>query len=466
LSDVQVVFGYQETFVDLLVLIHAPDFEVSPKWGVLKVPFTGDSSKCEFSLTPKKLGTRRIEVELLQVADRRGYTYFTTQVVEKGKQVGQATASKIESTSNRDLLRRGLTRAVIYVEWQRGAGLNYQVLNPARGSVEPEPAGLSAGNFTLEQAREWVAQQGSIIKDYLRQDYETEADLRGALSNIAAIGHGLFQQLVPKEIVQLAKDWPPGSVIAIDTNESWIPWELIHDDADGDFWGERFQIVRIPRVPPGSEEEVALIVPAPAVTPECLEIQKIVSVVGDEIMVGNEVGNYSVERTFGEASRYVTDIVQGTFDELQVALRDAEVVHFTCHGRTQPIYHLSYGPGPGRRLLIPQVDQLPIKPGAMIFANACASNQPELLLNEFQSFGWHFFVCGARPYIGTLGPVPIKHAITFAECFYKHFITEGLPAGLALRQAKRDVRKQYRNPFWLFYCLYGPASACMRLRPI
>jgi hypothetical protein len=87
----------------------------------------------------------------------------------------------------------------------------------------------------------------------------------------------------------------------------------------------------------------------------------------------------------------------------------------------------------------------------------------ELVLRDFESFGFSFYVRGARPFIGTLGPVPVKHAILLAHRFYEWFLLRGAPAGQALQHAKSDVLKELNNPFALFYCLYGPASVCRSL---
>jgi hypothetical protein len=156
----------------------------------------------------------------------------------------------------------------------------------------------------------------------------------------------------------------------------------------------------------------------------------------------------------------VEELRESTLDSLREHVKNADIVHFTCHGRSQPVYHLSLGPGPARRLLPKQVEMLELKPGAVVFANACASDKMELLLREFESFGFNFYARGARPFIGTLGPVPVTHAIALAHRFYEWFIVRGAPAGQALQQAKFEITKELNNPFALFYCLYGPASAC------
>jgi hypothetical protein len=50
-------------------------------------------------------------------------------------------------------------------------------------------------------------------------------------------------------------------------------------------------------------------------------------------------------------------------------------------------------------------------------------------------------------------------AMRFVQLLYAEFINEGLNAGDVLAKAKRDATRELKRPSWLFYCLYGPASA-------
>ncbi len=71
-------------------------------------------------------------------------------------------------------------------------------------------------------------------------------------------------------------------------------------------------------------------------------------------------------------------------------------------------------------------------------------------------------MAGARPFIGTLGPVPEEEAIGFSELFYQGFAVQGLSAGQAIRRARQQAKNQFRVPIWLFYSLYGNASVTRR----
>lgn len=461
---VSLEFEEGEERVRLVALVRSPGFHVKPDYGIMEVPLDGPSSEVEFTLTPRDLGEQNVEVTLLRDTEPVGHTCLNVNVVAQGHASGQANASVLDGTSNRDLLRLGETRALVWVEWREDGRLAYRVRDPTARAEELAEVGVSPGAVPRAQVAGWAGQQGEIIKGYLKEDYATAGELEGALAGIASIGHELFKQLAPPELAELAQGWEPGSIIAVDSNEGWVPWELLSDSPTGPLWGERFQLIRVPRVPSGPALNLARVVDVGACASPYDVVGKIASVVGDGIERGDRPGEYSARRTFGRAAPLVSELIEAEYPEFFGQVSDADIVHFTCHGRGTP-YHLSLGPSAGKRLLIGQVETLRLKPGVVIFANACSSSQPELFLSEFQNFGWSFYLRGARPFIGTLGPVPTRHAITFAQHFYERFIVKGLPAGRALREAKRAVAKEFRNPFYLFYCLYGPASVRRRIHP-
>jgi CHAT domain-containing protein len=80
------------------------------------------------------------------------------------------------------------------------------------------------------------------------------------------------------------------------------------------------------------------------------------------------------------------------------------------------------------------------------------------LLAEFESLGFEFYRIGARPFIGTLAPVPERHANKLASRYYHWLIDQRMTAIQALRNAKADVAADGGIPFWLFYCYYGTAD--------
>ena len=76
---------------------------------------------------------------------------------------------------------------------------------------------------------------------------------------------------------------------------------------------------------------------------------------------------------------------------------------------------------------------------------------------DFSSFGWEFYRQGADVFIGTLGIVPAKYAVSFAKNVYKELLRKDVKLttiGQAVAKAK-EVAATEHNLFWLLYCIYG-----------
>ncbi len=447
----------------LLAVVRAAGWSVEPPFASLPVPLNAPSPEIQFTLTPHDPGAQIVEVSFFRDAERVGYYCLTTNVVSWALTKGRADVHTIDTPQNRDLQRRGITRAVVGVNWGKDGTLDYTFLDPANPSAVPQPVGSSPQAVPRGDVARWTGKQGEIIKSFVEHDLATEADLAGAISSLVAVGCTLFDQLGTDPLRAAIRSLPDNAIVAIESNESWIPWELLADSPDGPLWGERLQIVRAPRLL--ASEDAAELDDAPAIddAPGAAPVQRILSVVGDGIRQGAGAGLYQGAAMFGAPAAIVSEVVEGTAADVKAGAADADLVHFTCHGYSEPYYYLSLGPGAGRRLLTAQVKQLQLKPGAVVFANACSSDRAQLWLTELESLGWNFYLQGARPFIGTLGPVPVKHAVELAKEFYFWFLSRGLPAGQAMRTARAEIRRRSNNPFFLFYSLYGPASISRRL---
>jgi hypothetical protein len=458
-SPLELTFAGGEREIALLVVVHASDCEVTPPYHTLRVPRNAASDWAEFVIVPRSLGPVTIDVSLIHGVERVGYACVDVTVVGEGEPAGTAPPWPVEAITDDAISGQGGARAVIQVDWQKNGFLVYNVIDPAVAGT-PSPAGTSPEAFPRENVAAWVSQQNEIIRDYLKEDYATDADLRGAMASLRGIGATLFDQLIPPELAEVVRRWPAGSIVYIESNEGWLPWELIAPSADHPFWGQHFQLVRMPRMPDGS---VSIL---PAVRAAGLDkirasTVRITAIVGDHIDRGPRPA-FNPADTFGVSGQLVREVVNATFEDMNDAICDADVVHFTCHGRYSGTYYLSLGETTGRRLVIGQVPSLNLRPNALVFANACASDRSELLLSELQNFGWKFYSHGARPFIGTLGPIPARQAIRFAELFYHWFIGKGFPVGRAMQQAREAAMSEVRNPFWLFYAVYGSATAVWR----
>jgi CHAT domain len=446
--------------IALTVLVYSTGFQVSPRHLAVHLTSQSKSTSCAFQLTGIAAGRQLIEIEVMRGAEQLAYlTLFASVEQESG-----APSSPVLVTECTPSLECADSRAMIEVDWQPGIGAAFSLWDAAKSGEGPKPIGSSLQGLSLTEIAKWSTAYSSSLREYITYAYKTDQELDAARYAISSIGSELFDMVIPKDLANAVRTWPAGSIIGIWTNEQWIPWELLCHDVQLGVWSEHFQIVRLPRIPKGLDESDLSNLKARDPF-ETVEISSAISAVGDGIPLGNLKGLFSVKRTFPKGCA-VTDLQEPAINSLIAGAANADILHLTCHGRHDQNggFYLSLGPDLLKRFLPEHVKTMTLKPGAMVFANACSSGEPNLHLGEFVNFGWRFYRSGARPFIGTLGPVPVEAAIDLAERFYYYFLVEQRTAGMALRAAKQEVSRRHRNPFGMLYCLYGQASIRREIR--
>jgi len=441
-APVVVPFADGQETTKLLVLVRARGFNVSPDYAELQVPRKGQSDTATFCLRAREKGEQAIEVKFLSGTAEIGHCCVVSRVTTDVSG-GEAATTVLTRITDESLQLQSDAQAYLRVKTQ-GTRLEWTFI---KADAQPESLGHSPASFGPQEISQWCTTQAPLIRRMLENDLSAD-DLAGVLARLAAIGHKLFAQIAPPLLSTKLAELRDDSIVVVDSDADWIPWELLASDPRGELWGERYVLARAPVVaaPPNA------VISPPGMISSTLNHALLV--VGDNIAQPQNLAR----RTFGEMEKRAVPLIESTWLRLCSEVEGKDIVHFACHGRSDPNYYLSYGSGVGRRLEPNQVHALGLKWGATVFANACRSGTAELLLADFQSFGREFYYAGARPFIGTLGPVPEREAIDFAALFYRQFAFAGLPAGQAMRQARREAAKQFKKPIWLFYCLYGNPS--------
>lgn len=270
-----------------------------------------------------------------------------------------------------------------------------------------------------------------------------------------------------RSLLQLIDSWPDNSVISIESDEYWLPWELIHDGTE--FWGNRFILARKPGIP-----GLACFEPVQhrQIVNDRTRLSRIVNVVGGGLRANIDRKRL---RNLFSVNGVTVDIRTPPnlfVSHVAEAARGADIVHFTCHGHLDPVPCLrlgQYGPTHKRYnqatcLTMQAVRRFDHLSHAIVFANACFSGTPVDYMGRVRSFGWAFYVQGVDAFIGTLGEVPIVEGMSFAEHFYEALINKQTTVGEALRYAK--MAEAYQNPFWLLYCLYGDPFARKKVEAV
>jgi len=445
---IRIEFPRNKDQVELLVTVRAPGFFLAVDRMIMSVSRDGASDTAVFHLRARTAGQQAIDIKFMLGAAIVGHCCVVTHVTTEPRR-GEAAAIVLDPIDPDTLQLHESAQAVLRVSTLPDRKLEWSIVTPDGGF---QPLGNSERPFDLQEASRCAEQQGPLIRSILK-DRLSPTDMAGVRAQLSAHGHRLYAQIAPPTLAVTLNELDENALVVVDSDADWIPWELLACGPTEKLWADRFILVRAPVMTKPASAKVAQPAPLPRA------IDRALLIIGDKVAEPKRIAH----RTFGTmAKRAEPALIEGDWNELCDRVRGRDIVHFTCHGRRAPTYHLSYKPGVGGQLVPGQAHALGLKWGAVVFANACNSGEPELFLSEFQSFGREFYYAGARPFIGTLGPIPEEEAIEFAGLFYEQFALAGLPAGQALRRAKEEAAKRFDRPIWLFYCLYGNPSVVRR----
>jgi hypothetical protein len=301
----------------------------------------------------------------------------------------------------------------------------------------------------------------------LAADGDVDAGPERVLREIAAMGEGLFELLMPTELQQIywdeikpLREQGVIKTLLITSDEPWIPWELVKpyqwDDvtdtekSDG-FLAETLTLSRwLAGRGPGAGlavEQVTLVMPdldLAFVQEEKkffdgLAVRRNIQVTGPlqrrlEVTdlfrsAGYQVLHFATHGSFNSADA----------DQSQLSLQDGDLAPGDLVGSD-----LS-----GIRRARP-----------LVFLNACHSGQVALGLTGLG--GWAdklFREAKVSAFVGTLWEVNDELAAEFAKHFYDGLAGD-LPLGAALKAARIHVQQLApSNPTWLAYALYGDPNA-------
>ena len=400
-----------------------------------------------FELVPKVIGEQAIDIKFMSGTSTIGHCCVITHVTAD-RRIGEAVAVVLDPLEAEALQLQGSAQAVLRVKSVDGT-LHWSLITPGQGL---RSIGQSPNKIGTEEIGHWVEQQGPLIKEMLEQELSTD-DQKAIQAQLSGLGNGLYKQVAPEALAGELDKLQENALVVVDSDADWVPWELLASSPTEALWGQRFVLVRAPVATRPPNATIA----APTALSKGLDRALIVA--GDKVRKQKDLARL----TFGGmAQRGEPPLIEGDWTKLLDAVRDKDVVHINCHGRSKPRYHLSFRDGIAGRLYPEQAHQLGLKWGTVVFANACSSAATQLHLADFAGFGREFYYAGARPFIGTLAPVPEDDAIEFARLFYEQFALAGLPAGHALRRAKEESAKRLKRPTWIFYCLYGNPSVVRR----
>lgn len=451
------------------VRLVAPDFsEQTGIWErAITVYSNRDSQPAVFLLSSDKPGRKRITIDFYHKGRMLASTHFDSEVVTGATQRSGSAATLGESLEMGEFAANPPPPADLELRVARAVESNVLsfVINSSLPDVplRSQPAGQIKLNSKDPQA--FFSDRLQRLTDLARALPAAEVDQR-LIREVESLGEGLFEQLLPPELQQIYWDQIKPLVdqgriksLLINSDEPWIPWELIKpyrwNDADdseqsGPFLVEQFTLSRwLARPLPGGVDikQATLVMPEvdlPYVQEErdyftSLAQQHALQIQGP-LQLRNDV--IDCMRTGGfQLLHFAT---HGTYNA-----QDAERSELYLGDQNLTPADLAGGDLRGLRAARP-----------LVFLNACDSGKAGLDLTGIGGWAHKFFADGrATAFIGTLWEVSDDLAADFSCSFYRG-LEEGKTLGEALRAARLQIRAQEPgNPTWLAYALYGDPNA-------
>jgi len=331
------------------------------------------------------------------------------------------------------------------------------------GQVIPSsPPTLRLSTVQIDAQQQADLQQAIFAAAQIAQQLAALATIQtgrstGAMKALERLGRMMFSQLLPPDLQAELRRLPPGTPLVLSTNDTQLPWELLHDD-------QHFLALHLA---PSRQLLTATAARRNLLHPHerlhCLligdpngdlpaaqvEIETLCDVL-DSLGVQTEL----LFDTQATCARVVEELAVGHYD----------IIHYAGHARPGAL-HLADG------WLESDKIHAALRGAPLIFLNACASLREQLPMvitpdmatpGELHYAGQGvtdlaaaFLLGGAQALIGTLWPIFDEGAQSLAVDFYRALL-QGMPLGAALRHAReRSCQGAVDTLIWSALALYG-----------
>ncbi len=316
--------------------------------------------------------------------------------------------------------------------------------------------GTAAGSTLLQRSPE------AFFDDFLR------ILERQALANRSTPGQGgvdqlfrikgtdLYVDLLPKELRRMLWDLKAKiRDLVIESDESWIPWELMlmvdpEEGTEDSFLCECFCLTRWKRHRPPARR----LAPTPMAMFKGLhKTQK--KVIEELRWLEANCSDWQPRELSSDLASFKMALASGDFGGL----------HFAGHGERQDddgslhTVFLESGEALTPELLSGEASRFGKRSMPFVFWNCCHSVRSTQSITQSKSWPEAFLKIGAGAFVGTLWNVGDEEAFLFARKFYDH-LRSGLPLGEAVRQARFALRDAGTDD-WLAYVVYGDPRATL-----
>jgi CHAT domain-containing protein len=446
-----------QTPKQLLVVVTGQDFDlISDYYYNIEIPFERESEKAIFQLTPKsdaEWGEKEVIIDFFSEGRRIGNLVIKTKISNpRYEEQDDIVGSPISG----EILNRASSSSLETVTL---SGRTIRDTNDVRYDVFSRViTGKQIGTAKIVEENE--------IKDFIKKfenktqrfvDYSSDDYYQNILIELQAIGNKLYN-LFPQEFRDYFSNLDEGTIIYIHKVEELqcIPWEIIFDKNKEQFWGERFIITRLSEK--GTSNNNGL-------SDKIKFFTNMVHFISTDI--SNDQSKIDSAKEDIKKNFYNNDYtceINSSRSNLKQTLKQlskVSIIHFTCHcvkNENRPTLALGcISKVVNEGLDIDMISILNLDKVTFIFANACSSETYTDWWGESINFGFACLNNGVQVFVGTIGIIPVRLALEFAKVFYEKLIKEQLSIGEAMRMTKIRF-KNSKNPFWLFYCLYGDAT--------
>jgi hypothetical protein len=298
-----------------------------------------------------------------------------------------------------------------------------------------------------------------FFKDIENLSLKTLDQRKVAERRLAAKGSSLFEELFPPDLQVLL--WSLKDrihTVQIQSEEPWIPWELVKlvgtDDegfpVDGPFLCEGFAITRWMRSvkpkPALSLKRLALVQPKGSGLAHAASER--------EYLLGLGTGERQVERVPARYLAVIENLTAGRHDGW----------HFTGHGNFRESDPNRSGLELEERARLRPDDLSGSVRGLgrskpLVFLNACQVGRSAMSLTDVGGFAGKFLKAGAGAFVGAHWSIDDEIAYEFAKVFYDRLLA-GETIGQATQASRLDVKEKHAgDPTWLAYTVFADPFA-------
>jgi serine/threonine protein kinase/DNA-directed RNA polymerase specialized sigma24 family protein len=465
----------------------------------IDVPMEQSSPPVEFSLRGLKLGPGRVMIDFDQGGRPVGSLDLTPEIVAR---IDANTATNRPMPPLGLLLNltaRPIPSApdlLIKVFEHRFAGqpgrLQYVVFSALQELGDLPVMDGDLGTIDLKtDVSSWVQARLGLLADLVHRADASEEDVTRLLGGV---GHGLFEQLLPRDLQDLYWTIRRRNVrtVLVLSDEPHIPWELIKpyrenpasgEFEEGDFWGQsyalthwlrgrppaqRFSFNRICALAPrgrtgasGKDTTLDMVGTAPLIASQAgspTETSACLPLSTDEelaVLRGLESSGSHYQLLPARCSVVLKAFEAGEFDLLHL------IAHGEFAGSSAADASAVLMEDGALRVaeLSPKMAVALRRAAPLIFFNSCHSGRLGFSLTRLGSWSAQFVHLGCGGFVGTLWPVTDRAALAFARAFYAE-MTSGRTIGEAMQRARQHVRDRYPNdPTWLAYCCFADPQA-------